>query len=451
MILGCSSALQLPVGVARLSAAEPAAAGEAARAREQTARNLARLVAGAQLQVQAPGAAAPTTNTTAANALLRDDDPLGYALSPGTTSLVVALPKIEVLNRFNFLNLTARGKVAIAISSTKLPPLSSQWHAVQATDFSGDNGVVTCDLGSVEAKYVRVTFDVAAEGSIDTFGLYGQRTIRDNLPARGLTAKNMASDTEAGSDLRYVMFNYAVDAPHSGVVMVSPGEDLDRAQQMADGDVGTGYTFQPGDVAPMAVVDLGETRALTRVGASFKAGPGRMSIYLVQDPQQRESSARTARADKESEGRTILDVVTTNFPGDRSPVLAVDTGEQPGLNRVGVNVNGQSGRYLVMMFHPTGTVAIDATTTGADFKDFKDTKAETDFKDVDGARHVGDAPVGNNQPLEVSEITGYGNVPPDSTLVTQTPLTPGVPGVGPGPIAPMPPPISPPGSGTITP
>jgi hypothetical protein len=430
LLLGSGAACLLPLRPGL--AAGPQNNSPATRAKNLEARNLARLAAGAQLEVQAPGSTAPSENPTAANALLRDDDPLGYALNPGNTALIVSLPRIEVLNRFDFLNLTASGKVTVAISSARLPADSARWRPVQTLDFSGDNAVVTCDLGSVEAKYVRISFAVPAEGRIDTFGLYGQQTIGDSFKARGLAAKG------ADNDVRFVMFNYAVDGQHAGVVMVSPGEDLDQAQQMADGDVGTSYTFKPSDPAPMAVIDLGESRPLSRISASFKAGPGRLAIYLVPDPQN--GSAKGLG--KRPAAKTIEDVVTTDFPGDLQPVLATDTGSQPGLNRIGANVNGQTGRYLVMMFHPSGPLP---AAGGADFKDFKDTEA-TDFKDVDGGHRVSEAPVGS-QPLQVAEITGYGNTPPGA--ITTPPI---VPPTTPGnPTGPVPPPIAPPGSGTITP
>lgn len=444
LVLGCSGALQLPASLDVLSAAQPETPGTAARARNLEARNLARLSAGARLEVQTPGKNALAEDSAASNALLRDDDPLGYALPQGSTSLVVSLPSIQVLNRFNFLSLTAKGKVSVAVSSAKLPADSPHWRSVQALEFTGDNGVVTCDLGSVEAKYVRVSFDTPAEGRIDTFGLYGQQTLGDSFKSRGLAAKG------GDSDVRFVVFNYAVDSPHAGVVMVSPGESLDQAQQMVDGDVGTSYSFKASDPAPMAVIDLGETRKLTRVAASFQAGPGRFSIYVVSDPRDPDGSAAgKASVGKRPAARTIEDVITTDFPGDRTPALAVDTGSQPGLNRVGANVEGQSGRYLVMMFHPIGPVPAAGS---ADFKDFKDSAEAPDFKDVDGGRAASDAPA-TGAPLQVAEITGYGNVPPGGTDITTLPPNlppPAAPPGGGGVVVPVPP-ISPPGSGAITP
>jgi hypothetical protein len=453
LVLGCSGALQLPATFSTSIAGQPGTSAAATRAKDLEARNLARLTAGARLEVQAPGKPALAEDAVASNALLRDDDPLGYELAGGSTSVLVSLPKVEVLNRFNFLNLTASGKVSIAVSSSKLPVDSPRWRAIQTEEFSGDNGVVTCDLGSVEAKYVRISFAVPAEGRIDTFGLYGQRTLGDTFNARGLATKGAASEA------RYVAFNYAVDSPHAGVIMISPGEDIDQAQQMADGDVGTSYSFKASDPAPMAVIDLGETRTLTRVGASFKAGPGRLAIYLVPDPERRNGSAAAGKAPgKKPALRKIEDVVSTDFPGDLAPVLAVDTGTQPGLNRVGANVDGQSGRYLVMMFHPTGPMP--TAGAAADFKDFKDSNESTDFKDVDGGNgthSASDAPAGN-QPLQVAEITGYGTIPPGTSLSNTSPLVPptvpGAPGGGGGttaPSGPGAPPIAPPASGTVTP
>jgi hypothetical protein len=104
---------------------------------------------------------------------------------------------------------------------------------------------------------------------------------------------------------------------------------------------------------------------------------------------------------------------------------------------------------LVMMFHPTGPMPAAAA---ADGKDFKDSPEATDFKDVDGGHSVSEAPAAaGSQPLQVSEITGYGNIPPGTDVSTTPPLLP-PPGGAPGGPGGMPvPPISPPGSGVITP
>ena len=399
------------------------AASAADASRGQQPMNLARPSAGAQLSVD--GAKADSAN---ASALLRDDDPLGYPLAAGDTSLTLTLPQIEVVKKFNFLNLTAAGKVSVLVSNSK--GADGVWREVDSKTFSGTD-VVSCEFGSVEARQVKLTFHLDTAGRVDTFGLYGLRTVANASGAR------VAAGSSADKAL---MYNYAGSSADSGVVMVSPGEDLKAAQNLSDGDVGSTFTFKATDPEPMAVVDLGGTRTLNRVSVSFKAGPGMMNVYLLPDPKEKSA------LDKKSKAGTIQDVIAEGFPGTNEPVLRAETGKQPGLNRLSGNVSGQTGRYLVLDFHPAGG-AVAANGKAADFKDFKD----VDFKDT-GAQPQ----QATGAPLEVSELTAFGNTPPGSVVSNFPPNFPGVsvnvpPNVPPGGTGTNPnPPIFPPSGGSST-
>lgn len=401
VILGCCSAWNV--------------AGAADAARSQTPVNLARPSVGAQLVVEG--------GKSDAAALLRDDDPLGYPLAAGDTSMTLSLPQIEVLKRFNFLNLTAAGKVTVSVSSAKGADAAA-WREVQTKNFSGTD-VVTCDFGSVEARQVKIDFHLDTPGRVDTFGLFGLRTLATSSNGR-YAAK--------GEDKKALMYNYAASSPDAGVVMVSPGEDIKAAQALADGDVGTSFTFNPTDPEPMAVVDLGTTRALNRVSVAFKAGAGHMDVYLLADPKEKSALV------KGTAPRTIEDVIKTDFPAGHEPILSAETGKQAGLNRLSGNVNAQSGRYLVLAFHPAPGGVAESGVATTDFKDvdFKD----SDFKDSGRGQQPGSA-----LPLEVSELTAFGNTPPG----TLTRVPPNIPPVPPNipPENPFPP--TPIGENTVSP
>ena len=188
----------------------------------------------------------------------------------------------------------------------------------------------------------------------------------------------------------------------------------------------------------MAVIDLGETRSVTRVGTSFKAGPGHLDVYLLPDPQQRGGFTPASNpAAAPTNGKTIQEVIARDFPACRQPILSADTGKQPGLNRVSSNVSGQTGRYLAVVFHPTGTVGGSDFKGSTDFKGTADFKSGPDFKDVAGASNTG-------APLDVSEVTAYGNIPPGTVTQNNIPNIPGVPGV-----PNVPPIVLPPGGTTV--
>lgn len=385
--------------------------------------NLARPAAGAQLNIDGGKADAASTA-----ALLRDDDPLGFPLAAGDTSLTLTLPQVEVVKKFNFLNLTAAGQVKVLVSTSK--GADGVWREVDSKSFTGTD-VVSLDFGSVEARQVKVAFHLDTPGRIDTFGLYGLRTI-SNAPGARMAAIS-------GGD-KVLMYNYAASSSDAGVVMVSPGEDLKAAQSLSDGDVGSSFAFKTTDPEPMAVVDLGGTRTLNRVSVSFKAGPGMMNVYLLPDPKEKSA------VDKKPKASTIQDMIATDFPGANEPVLRAETGKQPGLNRLSGNVSGQSGRYLVLDFHPAGGAV--AANGKADFKDFKD----VDFKDTGAQAQQ----AGGGAPLEVSELTAFGNTPPGSVVSNYPPNFPGVsvnvpPNVPPGGAGTNPnPPIFPPSGGDNT-
>lgn len=235
-----------------------------------------------------------------------------------------------------------------------------------------------------------------------------------------------------GASLPGNLFAQGQPSAKGGVVMVSPGEDLNAAQCMIDGDEHTTYAFLMTDPKPMAVIDLGETRPVARVSADFKAGPGHLSLYLVADPAL---APKTGAPDATGPGntQTIGDVVAKDFPGDRTPVLSVDTGKTAGLNKVGANVNNLTGRYVVMMFQPAGPVA---TADPQDAKDFKD------FKDTDAAQ----APASVQQPLDVAEISALAPLGPGVAL-NSTPFDPPATVPVTKPPAPTGPPVFPPGAG----
>jgi hypothetical protein len=396
--------------------------------------NLARADFGTRLLMVDGQGKSVTAPQTATAALLGEHDPLGYALEAGATSMIVSLPKAEQIQLFNFLNLTAAGQVSVAVSNSKLPPNSPQWHSVVKTqEFSGQD-VVNCELGSVEARYVKLDFQLTTAGRIDTFGLYGKRAAAKAGARRGTGPLYLSGNKFIGYDF----VDYGGTSAPATVVHVSAGEDLNAAQAMVDGNLKTGYTFKPTDRHPMAVIDLGTSRSLRRVSVAYKAGPGRLDFYVMPDPTSREGYFRASNQQRSS--ADVASMVGNDFPGKREPIATVKTGDQTGLQRANVNVAGQSGRYLAVVYTSTGGgtgPTADNSKGGAprtrssDFKDFKD------FKDTPAAASD-NAPAG--EPLDISEIVVFG--PPPGTTVTN-PLPPNTP--------PLFPPINPPPSSEVTP
>ncbi len=390
--------------------------------------NLARADFGTRLLVvdaQGKPVAAPQTATTA---LLGEHDPLGYALPSGTTSLIVSLPKVEQLQVFNFLNLTAAGEVTVAVSNSRLPANSPQWRSVvKSQDFHAQD-VVNCELGSVEARYVKLDFKLSKAGNIESFGLYGNRSVAKAGTRQGSGPIYLSGSRFVGYDF----VDYGGATAPGTVVYVSAGEDINAAQAMVDGNLKTGYTFKPTDRRPVAVIDLGTSRSLRRVSMAYKAGPGRLDFYVIPDPTAAEGFFRA-----NNQPRATVDVpklIGNDFPGDREPIGSVKTGEQTGLQRANVNVSGITGRYLAVVYTSTG--GGNGSGSGKDTVSNRPSRRNnTDFKDF-SARDFKDTPAlanaGAGEPLDISEITVFGP-PPGTTTVTNLP--PSTPPLFPPPIS----------------
>ena len=102
--------------------------------------DLARADAGTRIEVRGPSAAS-------AQGLLGNDPGTMYVLPSGTTSMILSLSKIEIVNHFDFVNLAAEGKVTVSVSSSKLPFESSEWREVVGAQAFDGRQLIPCDLG----------------------------------------------------------------------------------------------------------------------------------------------------------------------------------------------------------------------------------------------------------------------------------------------------------------
>jgi len=88
-------------------------------------------------------------------------NPVHTMLQPGSSSFVIPLPKgrertIRVLNQ----NLAAEGRFSIAVSNQRLPAGSPAWDVVAGAIRFRHHRQFAVPLDGIEAKYVRLTFEV---------------------------------------------------------------------------------------------------------------------------------------------------------------------------------------------------------------------------------------------------------------------------------------------------
>jgi hypothetical protein len=139
--------------------------------------------------------AAQTTPSDLSGAALVSDNPsIGYTVSNGTTTVLIALPKIQTIDTVSFFNRGAKGRFTVATSNVKLPAASPRWKQITRQELSDE--AVKAALGPNEAKYIRVTFDVNEPGQISALGVYSP----SNNGTYALLAPEAGRSNEVESD-----------------------------------------------------------------------------------------------------------------------------------------------------------------------------------------------------------------------------------------------------------
>ena len=311
-------------------------------------------------------------NNVAEAALLCDDPTVGYALANGKTTLLVSLSKIENIDAVAFLNNGAKGEVAIATSSAKLPAESAQWHEVSRTEIASD--FTQSKIGPSDAKYLRLTFDLTAPGRIAGFGVYSTPSAADFTMPRVRKVAAGASDS-----FGLINCNIADVHAKARALYVSSGEELSQANKMIDGQPATAYAFSADDRAPAAIIDLGRTATVNRISAIYSARTGMIDFYVLQSlPGVNGNRAAAPR------NLRFSDAAFANL----RPVGSV---ADKGTGRVAIDFPAVAGRYIMVRW--TSAVQEDAGFSIAEVAAFSDSSSrgliaanisatETDGKDA---------------------------------------------------------------------
>jgi hypothetical protein len=301
--------------------------------------NLARYHFGAQVE------AAPQSNpvaslqlssksedrNTAEAALLCDDPTVGYALPPGTTSLLISLSKIENIESISFLNNGAKGDVTIATSNAKLEADSPQWQTVAQQELASD--AIKAKIGPSEAKYVKLTFNVTEPGRIAGLGVYSTPTVAAFTKPRVRELGVDQSDS-------FALINYNLTDLHAKAraSYVSSGDDLKQANNMIDDQSSSTYSFSSGDGTPTAVIDLGKVTKLRRISAIYSPRQATVDFFVLESlPGTRAGNGKTLKID---------DAAVAGL----QPVGSMT---DEGTGRAAIDFPETTGRYIMVRWTPT--------------------------------------------------------------------------------------------------
>lgn len=334
---------------------------------DNEAKNLARMNCGAQIECITPDGklidvAAATAQDKSAAALIMDDDTLSCPLQEGRTTFVIKLAAASLLDRFTFVNenAAAAGELKISVSNYQLPAASEKWIAVDGRVPFSHKRLFKLSMLGVEARYVKLEFNVQKGGQIAALGLYGGQAldafsrrnlhvIRDGIGGRDardgmMVVSNKASRAAIEDSLN---FNFANLYARARVVYVSSGV-LPTARRMIDDDSTTAFKFALGDPHPLAIVELAQAERLHRVSALYTMRSGRLDVFVLNEVRADASDLRNARL--------IASITDTKHTG-----------------KAAVDFDPQGARYVAFRWTP----------------------------DADGER----------QPFEVAEINAFGSVP----------------------------------------
>ncbi len=381
--------------------------------------SLARASLGSQIEVH--GA---TSSKADARVLISGDASHDFSLSAGTTSFVLSLSKIEVLNHFTFANDGAEGKITVSVSSTKLAYDAPGWHKVGGQETFGGSRTVDCNFGSAEGRYVKIDFETKTAGKIAGFGLFGA-AVSNNAPSQvNYVTTPTRAEVATQSQDRGSFYDYASLTTGAKVVAVSHADSLADAQYIIDGNDATAFTFDAADPNPTVVIDLGMDRKLDRVTCAFEAPAGKLDFYLVQNAYSKDDLQPVSLNYVTPPGvKPVANAETLNYSGEQifashKPAGSVATTGESGVNHVSVALGGLQGRFLIAAFHRSGSQHRTGDFKDADYKDFKD------FKDKNVA--IADNPVKVEGISAFGEPPGSQSVPllPPATAIARQPVSP---------------------------
>ncbi len=298
---------------------QPGFAGESAPALEEgnAAKNLARMNCGAKIDCITPDGrlvAVPTASekNASATALIMDDDTLSCPLQEGETTFIISFPKTSLLDRFTFVNENAavQGEMRIAVSNYRLPADSPKWTDVSGkTEFTSKR-LFNLSMVGVEARYVKLSFNVAKGGRIASLGLFGGVSLEKYANRQdGLARVTSPLPTHRIEDM--LNFNFANLYAKGRIVFVSSGASA-AAPRMIDDDTMTAFRFASSDPQPTVIVELATQERLHRVSALYKMQAGQLDVYLLNDLGTNPADLTGAKSiasvvDRAAEGKAAVD------------------------------------------------------------------------------------------------------------------------------------------------
>lgn len=201
------------------------------------------------------------------DALISDDPVDAAVLSAGNSSAIISLAKQSVVDRVDFANDGIEGKVIVSASTDK-----SAWVNLGSEVFSPADRFVEVTFAGIQAKFLRIDFQLSRNGTIRNFQTYGGESDMDYTVTQ--------SEDGSGKDV-----NFASGLGGARVVYASP-------KPQNGGDEAASYNkfnFPASDEKYRTIIyDLGQVRRLDEFGSVHSPRPVRFEVFTFDELPQKE-------------------------------------------------------------------------------------------------------------------------------------------------------------------
>ncbi|MDB6074887.1 MAG: hypothetical protein JWO89_2527 [Verrucomicrobiaceae bacterium] len=199
--------------------------------------------------------------------LLRNVDATASSKVPaGASEAVVCLNRQAVTNFVAFVVDGAEGRVSVSSSGDQ-----KAWAPLSQSVFTAADRSITMRFAGVQAKYVRLEFDLSKGGSIRALGVYGTDTDYDYKVRE---VKNSPGPMNVSGGLGGSRVIYVNPSPTGGDEMAEKYNKFEFPE--------TGDKFRT------VIYDLGQPRTLTEIGSVHSPRPVRVSAYTFETLPEKE-------------------------------------------------------------------------------------------------------------------------------------------------------------------
>jgi hypothetical protein len=211
--------------------------------------------------------------------LLSEDPAQRWTLRNGKQEILIALPEVYMVERFNFFNLQAKGSYEVYTSPVSLPADSPKWKLAGKADFQGRQAH-TLRIPRVDVRRMKIVFQVNEPGEITSLGIFGRvdPSTLTSLVVDDQAGAPVAASTASSAPPQANLGNRLIGARVAGI---SSGEPT-RAYFTIDDDAESYVDFETkSDTRPSILLDLGSPREVSRVSFLTDSQPGMVDIYLL--------------------------------------------------------------------------------------------------------------------------------------------------------------------------